>query len=357
MVEVKGTLIKAVEAEIDYDFRDASLPRAAMGESGVRFSGESLESRPAARQKDINLPLSEVVPAPLLDRLNKGEEVQLGEGLKATIDKEYNVLRFYVGSYPDMNVVNFWMKEGKVTSVEDLRQGPDAGTLAKIASSGGISQEVLTKLGVTSQAVEDANRKAAQSEVLLKRLTADSATTLPHSGQYQGTNTQTVLQGEAHFFTPKDGKVDGLYTFGAGPCSILIGVSRDSSGKVQQVGMAHLDAGVREAGMNRFFSRLQANQEPGSKTEVYIISGERQVALGAIEAAQKAGAEVKLADADLNGERSDAAVVDAEGTVYYGDRMDLAKVDPQKMQSVALERQIASMSPDSLGGGLNIKNH
>jgi len=41
-----------------------------------------------------------------------------------------------------------------VTSVEDLRQGPDAETLARIAEKGGITQAVLEKLGCLRRWVE-----------------------------------------------------------------------------------------------------------------------------------------------------------------------------------------------------------
>jgi hypothetical protein len=63
---------------------------------------------------------------------------------------------------------------------------------------------------------------------------------------------------------------------------------------------------------------------------------------------QQKGAKLGFANIDQDGARSDAVVVDKLGNVFYGERMQLAKVNPQEVQLVDLSRQFP-------GQGLTIK--
>lgn len=52
------------------------------------------------------------------------------------------------------------------------------------------------------------------------------------------------------------------------------------------------------------------------------MSGEQTIASRILRAANNFGADIKFFDADLDGERGDAAIVDKDGNIYYGDRPD-----------------------------------
>ena len=98
-----------------------------------RFSGLSIKG-------------TEIFPKNFIDKIQASESVRLSDNIKGILDREYNAVRFYIGKYPDMNVMSFFMnKTGEVTRVLDLNNGPDAATIAQISAAGGLRHSITHK--------------------------------------------------------------------------------------------------------------------------------------------------------------------------------------------------------------------
>jgi hypothetical protein len=302
-----------------------------------------------SRFSNLDLAANEVFTEKFLTDLNLNQKVKLDDAVVAKYEKEYNVIRVYLGRYPDVNTVNFWLDEkGRVNKISDLRGGPEVATLDQIVKNGWIKPEVLSTLGVTEAEISDSRALDLQNQERLAILRSGSLSEFPRTSKYTGNrdNTQTVLQGEAHFISP-NGKTEGLYTFGAGPCAVVVVVARGIDNQVSKLGMAHLDGATPITSIQDFLRQAGNGDE---KLEVYLISGERETALRIDKAiSQKEGAKLVFARID-DGSISDAVLVDKTGRVYYGERMDLANVDEMQLAAQALARQF----PDS---PLSYKNH
>jgi hypothetical protein len=303
------------------------------------FGESPLIEQQKQRFHNLVIPSKDVFHNDFRSKFQSEETIKFSDNISGNFDKEYNAVRFYLGKYPDSNTVSFYLNErGEVSRIGDLRGGPDAATLAEIMSAGGLNPEVLGKLGVTESEIESAKALQLERQKNLALLEKDSLSLLPHSSTYNGTsqNTSTVLQGQAQFIRP-DGSTNGIYTFGAGPCSVLVAVAKDQNGVVTQVGMAHIDAVTPKDSINSF---LNQTKEKGQNLEVYLISGEDNTALLINESVKETSANLVFSNIDRDGARPDAVVVDKNGKVSYGERMELANVNTEEMQLVAIIRQI-----------------
>ncbi|MCX7228174.1 MAG: hypothetical protein NTW15_04030 [Burkholderiales bacterium] len=291
-----------------------------------RFSGLSIKG-------------AELFPENFIDKIQASESVRLSDNIKGELDREYNAVRFYIGKYPDMNVMSFFMnKTGEVTEVFDLNDGPDAATLAQISAAGGLRPEALGKLGFNQDDVAAAGARNRERKERLASLQVDSVDRLPSSYMYGGNekNTATVLQGDARIIRP-GGSTEGLYTFDAGPCSIVVAVASDVNGQVTQVGMAHVDASTPRQSLSMFLNQTRG---AAATLNVHVISGETETALRVHDSIRLSGATIKFADIDPDGSRGDAVVVDKRGKVFYGYRMGLASINEQELKVMALSRQM-----------------
>ena len=202
----------------------------------------------------------------------------------------------------------------------------------------GLRPEALGKLGFNHGDVAAAGERSREKKERLTSLQVDSVDRLPSSYMYGGNekNTATVLQGDAKIIRP-GGSTEGLYTFGSGPCSIVVAVASDAKGKVTQVGMAHVDANTPRRSISVFLNQAR---DAAATLNVYVISGETETALRVQDSIGLSGATIKFADIDPDGGRVDAVVVDKRGKVFYGDRMGLASINEQEMEVMALSRQM-----------------
>ena len=283
----------------------------------------------AVRFNNLNISPQDVFTDKFRATFPKGEILPLSEEVRGGYDKQYNIVRFYIGNYE--NVVNFYLDgKGAVTTVQDLKNGPDSATLADIAAAGGLKPEFLKRFGITPEAVSAARAKKLERQEILASLETGSLNKLPNSYAYDGSaqNTSTVLQGQGQIITP-GGKTNGLYTFAAAPCSILIAVAKDGPGNVTQVGMAHIDANTPLSSINSFLHRTKGN---GQNVEAYVISGEENTALRVEQSIKQTGAKLVFANIDRDGQRVDAAVVDDNGNVFYGESMGLANINQKELE-------------------------
>lgn len=193
-----------------------------------------------------------------------------------------------------------------------------------------------------------------EEQAILSRMTRDSIGQLPISLEYKGSraDTKTILQGQALVADlSADQSVQGLYTFGAGPCAILMLSTRGNDGKPIKIAMAHLDANARQDDIRNLISMMG---DPSTVTAT-VVSGEKDLALELGKAVRASGVELKFADCDLDGNRDDAAIIDRNGKVYFGSRKDLSEVSEAAEKSYAFERQIAGRAADS-SFRLRVKN-
>lgn len=180
-----------------------------------------------------------------------------------------------------------------------------------------------------------------------QRLSANSLDSLPSEKEFSGTekNTHIVVQGEAHFLDVRgaDTKL-GLATFGAGPCAILIAVARDEAGNVSKIGMAHQDANITSKSLDAFFGMMKGS----SRLEVSLLGGDKEAATSALQAADRAGAAVKFASANIgeHEERVVDAVVDRNGKIYNG-MLNITAIDDAlmaRLENVDVERKHLHMT-------------
>jgi hypothetical protein len=139
---------------------------------------------------------------------------------------------------------------------------------------------------------------------------------LPSPNNLSTESTRVIGQREALIITnPK--KEDAIYTFGAGPCSVVVAIERNPiSGNVQKIGLAHVDALTDPYSVNAFLYSF-------TNPEVYLISGDRTTVMNFLPLMLANGiAPVKI-DLDTTGERSDAVAIDGNGNIYWGDNYSL----------------------------------
>lgn len=259
---------------------------------------------------------------------------------KLSYDEQYKVLRVNNISSWDL-VFNIWIDDQgniKEISRDDVSdRGLFTQTVLQLEQNGIFLPGTAAKIGIGSADIENAT-KSQQLFGQLGTINNSDLASLPSSDEYNKPNTVGVLQGDARFINPS-GQTDGLFTFGAGPCAILIGVLRDpKTGKPSNIGMAHADGMVGQESFHTFFNRLKQGRA-GYKIEVYVLSGERTIASRILRAANDAGAEKVFFNADLDGQRNDAAIVDRNGRVYYGDREGFHSLfDPRDVDMLRFSR-------------------
>jgi hypothetical protein len=204
-------------------------------------------------------------------------------------------------------------------------------------------------LGFNSFELRD-GRKAVEKANNLDKLNTSDINSLKSSSEYSGRKTVMVMQDEAKIMSYGSMGVDGLYTFGAAPCSIVIAVSKNSSDAIQNVGMAHVDALIPKEQIMQYLNRVRQTSE---NLEVYVLSGTKELSLRIIESCEQSGAQIKFFCADFWGKRSDAAIVSSTGVVYYGMRDDLkGMLDMKKVEMLKLKtltRSAINLSIENVG--------
>ncbi len=214
-------------------------------------------------------------------------------------------------------------KSNMVTSIASyiVSSKPEfAGLVLELENLEIFRSESAEKLGFKPSELS-AGRQTAEGLLKILHLNAYDISLLRPSSEYAGNkdNTVLVLQDESVIIESGHG-VYGLHTFGASSCSILIVVSRDSKGTVKRAGLAHIDFGVQKEQIIRFLNMAKLGDiDP----EIYVIGGDKETALHVLESCEAIRAQIKFFCANLDLSRSDAAIVDFNGTVYYGKFKDL----------------------------------
>jgi hypothetical protein len=164
----------------------------------------------------------------------------------------------------------------------------------------------------------------------LELLNVSDVRSLKKSSEYTGKKTEVIIRAEAVITAPGRG-VDGIYTQDAYKCSILVAVSKDSSDNIKQVGLAHIDESAKKNEIVKFLGRVKRGSEV---LEVHVIGGSKDRPLLIIESCEILDARIKFFRANLEEERVDAAVVDMDGNVYYGERKDLTDLMYKKIDEM-----------------------
>lgn len=130
---------------------------------------------------------------------------------------------------------------------------------------------------------------------------------------------------EAAFIDSSEGP-RALYTKGACPCGILILVSRKGPRwKPYHAALAHVNSATEES-IAEMFALLRRGQDV--LTDAYIIGGQIYTSNMILKAAKsQPWVHVKFKWPNIGLRRVDAAAVDNEGRVYYGEREDLNLMD------------------------------
>lgn len=105
--------------------------------------------------------------------------------------------------------------------------------------------------------------------------------------------------------------------------------SRCSSGELGKIAMAHVDSKSTSKDVKMLIDSLGR----GANIEATVISGDRNLSLEIGKAIESSGTKLKFSDIDIRQSRTDAAVIDRTGKVYYGSRPDL--VPPSDAASAA----------------------
>ena len=146
-------------------------------------------------------------------------------------------------------------------------------SLSTLVKVGFLKTEAFTKLDISNEEIQAAEAKNQRNKEAIKIMQSGDLYRLKSADQYAGTsqNTVTVLQGEGRFIQP-DSNTNGMYTFGAGPCLVLVAVSKNAEGEVIRVGLAHIDAATPKSSITTFLNRAKGDS---IDLEVSIISGEK----------------------------------------------------------------------------------
>jgi hypothetical protein len=171
-----------------------------------------------------------------------------------------------------------------------------------------------------------------QSGSLLSQLGFGKVEDLPPIESYPERNAKThiLVQGEACFI-PANAKMAGLFTFGAGPCSILIVTARNRAKEnPAMIGAGHIDSYVTDQALDNFFAQV-ANFR---KVEVSVIGGCAETAEQILQAAKRAHAKPVFVAPNLDESRIDDAAIDKLGNIYYGVKDFSDPEKPEKMADV-----------------------
>ena len=147
---------------------------------------------------------------------------------------------------------------------------------------------------------------------------------LPKINEYSGKKTAVVYTNQAAILD-RNRKTDGIYTFFAWSCSVVVAtVKSEFTGVVQRVGMLHLSPeGYDENnGAVSDFLKKMKNGAKGN-LEITIISGKSELpglmggrAERVFADCEKYG-KVVFMNSDRHGDREDRVLVDRQGRAYY----------------------------------------
>jgi hypothetical protein len=148
--------------------------------------------------------------------------------------------------------------------------------------------------------------------------------------------THILVQGEACFISANS-RMRGLFTFGAGPCSILMITARNQTEESPAViGAGHIDSYVSDAALDKFFARVAGFR----KVEASVIGGCDATVERILRAAKRANAELVFVAPNSDESRIDDAAMDKSGRIYYGVK-DFS--DPQRPEMMKdIENRMAA---------------
>ena len=143
---------------------------------------------------------------------------------------------------------------------------------------------------------------------------------LPSFVKFKGERVAEAYVNEAVFFDPRKAKTDGLYTYGAAECILIVAsVKNPYSGEIENIGLTHLNSFLLKnniGNLEEFFKKL--TEKTHGSVEISILSGGSIAALSVFETCKKFG-EIKFMNFDFENDkmRVDAAIVDKQGNVYH----------------------------------------
>ena len=289
--------------------------------------------------------LEELVEPQSLARLMKGETVQK-EPWSAYFDKTSSSIRMR-RDVPEITLsIQVESDQEIATSLNFYRaiSRPEfAGCVLELEELGIFRPGSAYMLGFFPSELST-GRQIVEKTKNFERVNKDDINSLKTCSEYTGGKTEVVLQNDALIMEPGKG-VDGLYTFGANPCAILIAVSKEQTGIVKRAGMAHIDAMINAEQIAQFLNEVKQERED---LEVHIIGGCKEIALCIFESCEGAGAQIKFCSANLKESRVDAAIVDIQGTVYYGNREDLnvlatLEADNEKIKEIVRQARLGAV--------------
>ncbi|MEM4366881.1 MAG: hypothetical protein QW035_01995 [Candidatus Anstonellales archaeon] len=204
-----------------------------------------------------------------------------------------------------------------------------------ILSSGLIKKELVSFFGFPKELVDEASTKAQEvleiremnkkkpgTKELKKELGVISPLIYkePEIPSSIAKKPYVVVQGEAAILS-KDNPHDALYTFGAGPCSIVAAVVKNEKGEVEKVALAHLDIFVSKQDMRKLLGIINFGSH---QVEFSIISGQENLVLKIYEVLNEFNnvKDIKYFDVDLEGSRNDSLAITKEGKIFYGENQE-----------------------------------
>ena len=212
--------------------------------------------------------------------------------------------------------------DGKAVSLDRVQdRGILAYSVVELERRGILAKGTTERLGIGKEEIEAARGILQERKKLMaefNRINTSDISDLPPAGQYKGVKTKVVHMGTDAFIQPQ-GEMDGLFTYGATTCSILIAVAHhEFNGRITNIGMKHVTDVDNRTSIGEFYDELMGGRT-GSIT-IHVIGGDRELALRVLDASQRRGVKIEFFDAAI---RDSSAIVDRNGNVYYGFRQDL----------------------------------
>lgn len=298
--------------------------------------------KPAIKLK-TNISVDQVIPAHLLKQLNVpgANSILLGNGIKAYYDNENNNYGFYNTDTQRSEIL--YLSDDRKAIKEILCS---RAALDDIVRAGGLNKSIYRELNQAR--ADQLLKKEEDNERLLKLLQSGDLTQLQSCFSYPGnrSNTEVPLQGDAIIVNLKTNQnKQGLYTFGAADCSVLVLSNGPKDGLPEKIAMAHIDKAVAQEDIEYLIDLMG---DPKT-VQAYVISGEKDRAFCVAKALAEKGVSIKFANADIRGNRIDRVAIDRKGQIYHDDdpnsvgRSDLNYMDPSRAISLPHERWLAGM--------------
>jgi hypothetical protein len=190
-----------------------------------------------------------------------------------------------------------------------------------------------------------------------------SIRSVPRISEIREARPYVILQGRAAVLEATNTRYDAIYTFAAGPCPILAISAKGNCGKVEKVGLAHIDAMVNKYDIVRLLNSQFANLE----LEITIIGGAEGARNTIIDGVNrfngngKGTAKIKYSNTDRGGRdmrKPDCAAIGKDGTIYYGKNPLWEHVSSMDMMRLEFERMMPDAGLDImiLGNGNELRS-